>query len=186
MIEYRKEFHEIGHMSFFIKDNKLLEKYNEIQGKVKNIIIKQLDSEPVYNEKNLKAKIKSCSGKINTNFHNNKIPKEGPQFVCSPVILIDSILSLETGKDYYPQVFLEECKYVIKKKIPKYIIDDIEIFSGSDGENCDEEILMQKIQTMKSSDNEKKIVEEILMKKIQMKKTSDDGNSSKEYTSEEK
>ena len=30
MIEYRKEFHEIGHMSFFIEDNKLLEKYNEI------------------------------------------------------------------------------------------------------------------------------------------------------------
>ena len=80
--------------------------------------------------------------------------------------MIDSILSLETGKDYCSQVFLEECKYVIKKKIPKYIIDDIEIFSDSDGENCDEEILMQKIQTMKSSDNEKKIVEEILMKKI--------------------
>ena len=55
---------------------------------------------------------------------------------------------------------------LLKKKIPKYIIDDIEIFSDSDGENCDEEILMQKIQTMKSSDNEKKIVEEILMKKI--------------------
>ena len=27
-----------------------------------------------------------------------------------------------TGKSYYPQVFLEECKYVIKeKKVPKYI-----------------------------------------------------------------
>ena len=45
---------------------------------------------------------------------------------------------------------------------------------------------MQKIQTMKNSDNEKKFVEEILMKKIQMKKNSDDGNSSEEYTSEEK
>ena len=75
---------------------------------------------------------------------------------------------------------------LLKKKIPKYIIDNIEIFSDSDGENCDEEILMQKIQTMKSSDNEKKIVEEILMKKIQMKKNYDDGNSSEEYTSEEK
>ena len=30
--------------------------------------------------------------------------------------------------------------YVVKeKKIPKYIIDDIEISSDSDGENCDEE-----------------------------------------------
>ena len=26
-----------------------------------------------------------------------------------------------TGKSYYPQVFLEECKYVKEKKMPKYI-----------------------------------------------------------------
>ena len=35
---------------------------------------------------------------------------------------------------------LEECKYIAKeKKIPKYIIDDIEISSDSDRENSDEE-----------------------------------------------
>ena len=35
---------------------------------------------------------------------------------------------------------LEECKHVVKeKKIPKYIIDDIEISSESDEENSDEE-----------------------------------------------
>ena len=45
-----------------------------------------------------------------------------------------------TGKNSYPQVFLEECKYDIKeKKIPKYIIDDIEMFSNSYRENSDEE-----------------------------------------------
>ena len=39
--------------------------------------------------------------------------------------MIDSVF--RTGKNCYPQVFLEECKYVFKeKKIPKYIIDDIE------------------------------------------------------------
>ena len=36
-------------------------------------------------------------------------------------------------------MFLEECKYVVKeKKIPKYIIDDIEISSDSHKENSDE------------------------------------------------
>ena len=47
-----------------------------------------------------------------------------------------------TGKNYYPQVFLEECKYVIKeKKMDKYITEDIEISSDkSDYENSDEEI----------------------------------------------
>ena len=37
-------------------------------------------------------------------------------------------------------MFLEECKYVVKeKKIPKYIIEDIEISSDSNKENSDEE-----------------------------------------------
>ena len=50
------------------------------------------------------------------------------------MILIDSVF--RTGKNYYPQVFLEECKYVVKeKKIPKYITDDIKISSDSDREN---------------------------------------------------
>ena len=37
-------------------------------------------------------------------------------------------------------MFLEECKYgAKKKKIPKYITDDIEISSDSDREHSDEE-----------------------------------------------
>ena len=40
------------------------------------------------------------------------------------MILIDSVF--RTGKNYYPQLFLEECKYVVKeKKIHNYIIDDV-------------------------------------------------------------
>ena len=51
------------------------------------------------------------------------------------VFFIDSVF--RTSKNYYPQVFSEECKYVVKekKKIPNYIIDDIEISSDSDREN---------------------------------------------------
>ena len=74
-----------------MKDDKLLEKYNEIWEKVKISPKKEFDSEPVYNEKHLKAKIKSHNGKINTNFHNNKIPKEGSQCICLSVTLIDSV-----------------------------------------------------------------------------------------------
>ena len=43
-------------MYFLIKYNELLEKYNEVWENVKNSIKKELDSEPVYNEKYLKAK----------------------------------------------------------------------------------------------------------------------------------
>ena len=53
--------------------------------------------------------------------------------------MIDSVL--RTGKNYYPQLFLEECKYVvIEKKIHKYIIGDIEISSDSDRDNSDEDL----------------------------------------------
>ena len=46
-----------------------------------------------------------------------------------------------TGKNYYPQVFLEESKYVVKeKKAAEYITGDIEISSDdSDEESYDEE-----------------------------------------------
>ena len=52
------------------------------------------------------------------------MPKEGSHFICLSMILIDSVF--RTGKNYYPQLFLEECKYVVKeKKIHNYIIDDV-------------------------------------------------------------
>ena len=82
MTAYRRDFDETKYISFLIKDNELLEKYNEIWEKVKNSIKKKFDSEPVYNDKYLKAKIRSYNGKINTNFHNNKIPKESSKYVC--------------------------------------------------------------------------------------------------------
>ena len=130
MSAYKKDFDETKYMSFLIKDDELLKKYNEITNN------KEFDSDPAYNEKYLKSKIKSYNGKIHTNFHNDKIPKEGSQCICFSVILIDSVF--RTGKNYYPQVFLEECKYVVKeKKMSKYIIDDIEI---SDEKNSYEEI----------------------------------------------
>ena len=51
--------------------------------------------------------------------------------------MIDSVF--RTGKNYHPQVFLEEFKYVVKKKILKYIIDDIVISSDFDREDSHEE-----------------------------------------------
>ena len=142
MIAYIRDFDDTKYMPSLIKDGELLEKYNEIWKKIKNSIEKGFDSETAYNEKYLKAKIKSYNGKINKHFHNNKMLKEGSQCIqciCLPVILINS--SFRAGKNCYPQVFLEECKYVVKeKKIPEYITDDTEISpDDSDREDSDEE-----------------------------------------------
>ena len=72
--------------------------------KVHNIIKKGFDNGPVYNEKYLKTKKNSYDGKINTNFHGNKIPKEGSRCICLSVILNNSVFGI--GKTY---LFLEEC-----------------------------------------------------------------------------
>ena len=104
---------------------------------IKNTIKEEFYSEPVYYQRYLKVKRKSYNEKINTNFCNNKIPKEGSQFTCLSVILFDSVF--RTGKTYYNQVFLEECKYFVKeKKISMFIMGDIEISSDSDRENSNE------------------------------------------------
>ena len=79
MSAYRREFDETKYMSFLIKDEELFKKYNKTWEKVKNSLKKDFDSEPVYNKKYLKAKIKSYKGKINTVFYNNKIKNEGSQ-----------------------------------------------------------------------------------------------------------
>ena len=63
MSAYRKDFDETKFMSFLIKDDELLKNYNKIWKKVKNTNNKEFDSDPVYNEKYLKAKINSCNGK---------------------------------------------------------------------------------------------------------------------------
>ena len=64
--------------------------------------------------------------------------------ICLSVALIDSVY--RTNKNYYPQMFLEECKFAAKeKKMTEYITDDTEISSNdsdwddSDEENHDEE-----------------------------------------------
>ena len=68
MSAYTKDFDETKQISFSIKDDELLEKYNKILEKVKNQPQKRIDSEPVYNEKYLEVKIKLYNGKNQNKF----------------------------------------------------------------------------------------------------------------------
>ena len=60
-----------------------------------------------------KTKIKSYSDEA-INFHNKEIPKVGSNYICLAVILIEFFL--QKDENCYPQVFLKECKYTLKKK----------------------------------------------------------------------
>ena len=100
--------------SFVIKDDYVLDKYNEIQDKIKETLNIKFHSMPVYDEKYIKAKIREFNGAIKTNFLGNKIPKESMHYTCITCITIDSVVRME--KKNYPQVCLEGCKHRIKKK----------------------------------------------------------------------
>ena len=58
------------------------------------------------------------------NFHNKKIPKEKLLCKCLSIIILNSVI--KANKKYYPQTFLEECKYIQEKiKIENFINEDL-------------------------------------------------------------
>ena len=63
-------------MSFFIKDNKVWEEYQQICDMIKDKLGIKFHSEPVYEYKYLKAKVREFDGVIKTNFLGNDMPKE--------------------------------------------------------------------------------------------------------------
>ena len=127
---YIKYFENGGkNMSFMIKDNNVLNKYNEIRNVIKNKIVIKFHSESIYDQTYIKAKVREFDGAIKTNFLGNGVPKENIYYTCIACISIDSVM--RTDKKYFPQVYLEECKYKIKKiQMSKFI--NAELKSDSD------------------------------------------------------
>ena len=81
---------------------------------------------PVYDEKYIKAKVREFNGVVKTNFLSDKIPKENVHYACIPCITID--VKMKMKKMNYPQVYLEECKYKIKKiRMSKFIKTELEL-----------------------------------------------------------
>ena len=78
-------------------------------------------SEPIYDDSYIKTKVKTFSDIIKTLFSGDEIPKERVEYVYIASIGIDSLL--KTGKKNFPQVYLEQSKYKIKKREPKSFID---------------------------------------------------------------
>ena len=75
------------------------------------------ESKPIHgdDDKNIKTKIKIYVNNMITNFHNKKMHKEKSPCKCSSIVMLDSVI--RANKKYYPQTFLEECKYVQEKII---------------------------------------------------------------------
>ena len=65
-------------------------------------------------------------------------PRKKNHYICIPAIDIDSVLKID--KKVYPQAYLEECKYKLKKRklvsfIDSETIDDSDSDDGYDIDN---------------------------------------------------
>ena len=76
----------------------------------------------------MENKIKSHGDEV-TDFCNKEIPKVDFNHTCFTVISLNS--ALKKDGNYYPQVFLKECKY-IESKVIWHINDNLSDFSSDD------------------------------------------------------
>ena len=122
---YIKYFDDGGkNMSFVTDDEKIYKKYNKIWEVIRNLLKIDFTVNPVRDDIYLVAKLKIFNGINRTTFSNNAIPIEKDHFICIPVIDIDSVPKID--KKAYPQAYLEQCKYKLKKrKIVNHIDDEI-------------------------------------------------------------
>ena len=110
-----KCFENVGkNMSFKVANDDVYIKYNQIWNKIKELLGVKFYSEPIYEDKYIKAKVKTFSSVIDTLFSGDEIPKERFQYTCISCISIDSVLRV--NKKDYPQVHFEQCKCKMKKR----------------------------------------------------------------------
>ena len=113
------------------------DKYGKIWNVIKDKLGIKFHNEPVYQYKYLRVKVREFEGIIKTNFLGNGVPKENMHYTCIACITIDSVMRMD--KKYFPQVYLEECKYKIKKiQMSRFINTELKSDSDSDSDSVAE------------------------------------------------
>ena len=69
---------------------------------------------------NKSSKIKSFKDEIRTVFYDDGLPVEETTWKAYLIILVDSVY--KSNKSSYPQVILEECKYMVRNETTKRFI----------------------------------------------------------------
>ena len=136
MSGYIKYFNNGGkNMSFITDDKEVYGKYDEIWNVVKSLFKLKFAASPIRDDKYILAKLKIFTKKNLTTFNNNNIvPIEKNHYICIPAIDIDSVLKID--KKAYPQAYLEECMYKLKKrKLVSFIDSEIIDDDDSDDDN---------------------------------------------------
>ena len=133
MSGYIKHFDDGGkNMSFITDDKEVYKKYNEIWEVVRKLLKLKFTVSPVRDVIYIIAKLKIFKNVNITTFTNNVIPEENTRCTCICAIDIDSALKID--KKAFPQAYLEQCKYKLKKRKRSRYIDHLEIIDY-DSEN---------------------------------------------------
>ena len=96
MSGYIKYFENGGkNMSFLIKDDEVWDKYDKIWDVIKDKLGINFHSEPIYEYRYLKAKVREFDGVIKANFLNNDMPKVNMHYTCISCITIGLVLRID-------------------------------------------------------------------------------------------
>ena len=98
---------------FKIVDDEVYIKYNNIWNKIKELLGVKFYSEPIFDDSYIKSKGKTFSDVFKTLLDAEEIPKERVEYAFIACISVYSVLKVDTK--YFPQVYLEQCKYKGKK-----------------------------------------------------------------------
>ena len=140
---YFKYFDDGGKIT---DDKEVYKKYNEIWEVVKKILKLKFTVSPVRDDKYIIAKLKIFKNVNITTFTNNVIPEENTHYTCISAIDISSVLKID--KKAYPQAYLEQCKYKLKKRKRSRYIDHLKIIDY-DSENDSDSLVMLKLEVKK-------------------------------------
>ena len=98
-------------MSFNVSEEKeWMSQYKKIWNEVESQLFEKMVTEPIKREgRYVNGKLKTWKERIKTNFHGQDVPYD---MYCNAtaVLKIDSVY--KQGKNYHPQVYVEECKYI--------------------------------------------------------------------------
>ena len=86
-----------------------LEKYELVWNKVEQKMFQCLTKDPANKDRYVNGKRKTWKEKINTNFHG-KIAPHGGRCEATAILKVSSVY--QQGAKCYPQVCIEECKYI--------------------------------------------------------------------------
>ena len=89
-----------------------------------------------------------------TTLTNNTIPEENTHYTCISAIDIDAVLKID--KKAFPQAYLEQCKYKLKKRKRSRYIYQLEIIyynseNDSDSDSIDYVEIKEEIENLITS-----------------------------------